>query len=55
MEQIKAVEMMRKIRNEIDKEYKGFSIAERVKMIHEELESDPFWKKFIEERRPIHH
>ncbi|MBI2118041.1 MAG: hypothetical protein HYT97_00265 [Elusimicrobia bacterium] len=51
MENFKAVEFMRKTRKDLDRKYIGLSLEERVKKMQEEVENDPFWKKFLKKHR----
>ena len=44
--QIKAVELMRKIRNELDKKYADVSLEERVRLMNEDLKTNSVWQHF---------
>ena len=45
MENFKAVEFMRKVRDDLDRKYAGLSIEERFKKTHEEAQKSELWKR----------
>ncbi len=53
MMKIKAVEMMRKIRNDIDKEYLGVPLEERIRRMKKEMENDSLWQRFAKKHHSI--
>ncbi|MBI4057246.1 MAG: hypothetical protein HY399_06840 [Elusimicrobia bacterium] len=48
---IKAVELMRKIRDVMDQKYSGLSLKERAKKVHKEVEDNPLWKGVLKHHR----
>ena len=40
----RAVEFMRKVRDDLDKKYSGLSLEERLKRTHKEMERSELWK-----------
>ncbi len=53
MMKIKAVEMMRKIRDDIDKEYAGVPLKERIQRMKKEIENDPLWQRFAKKHHSV--
>lgn len=53
MQQIKAVELMRKIREGFESRDANLSLKERAHKMREELEANPAWKDFLKHRQRV--
>ncbi|MBI4668757.1 MAG: hypothetical protein HY747_06165 [Elusimicrobia bacterium] len=51
MLQIKAVEFMRDLRNDLEGRYAGLTLQERAERIKKEVEESPIWKDFLKQHR----
>mgnify|MGYP001598967652 CR=1 FL=1 len=53
MPKIKAVELMRKIRDDLESRYAQLSLKERTEKIRKEVEANPLWKDFLQRDQSV--
>ncbi len=53
MKNFKAVEFMRKVRDQLDQKYARLTIGERLDKTHEEVQKSKLWKKLSKKHRIV--